>query len=376
MSRSKGRRTLPDNPSLEQLREQAKERLAIIRTHTPESQLSDAQFALARDYGFPGWRALKAEVDRRSGAINGLVGYYAEASVSNNVLSVTAKGGRLFLEIGKGATIEIIPQHDGTFASPGLTRRYQFERDSSGKARAFIIETEAGATVRAARVGAEKAAQMRSARDQAAKAEWRARTSIEVPEDVLERCVGYYANPLGEVMQFSREDRTLFMETVSQTRVALDAESEVDFFVTKARLEFHFRVEADVATSVVFRRLGLAATMSRISPEAAASLRSIVVQRAAEQAQPRQVADPVPPEILARYAGRYRIENGMEIAIEVKDGRIFTQIFFGPAGGSRRLEIFPSRKPSSSGPPWRPKSAFLPMWKEKYPMAFGIRVVI
>ena len=132
MSRSKGRRTLPDNPSLEQLREQAKDRLAIIRTHTPESQLSDAQFALARDYGFPGWRALKAEVDRRSGAINGLVGYYAEASVSNNVLSVTAKGGRLFLEIGKGATIEIIPQHDGTFASPGLTRRYRiragFER--------------------------------------------------------------------------------------------------------------------------------------------------------------------------------------------------------------------------------------------------------
>ena len=111
--------------------------------------------------------------------------------------------------------------------------------------------------------------------------------------------------------------------------------------MTKARLEFHFRVEADVATSVVFRRLGLAATMSRISPEAAANLRSVVVQRAAEQAQPRQVADPVPPEILARYAGRYRIENGMEIAIEVKDGRIFTQIFFGPAGGSRRLEIFP-----------------------------------
>src|ERR1700753_375155 len=106
MSRSKGRLTLPDNPHLQQLREQAKERLELIRVDAPDAQLSDAQLALARDYGFPSWRALKAEVDRRTGALSGLVGYYAEASSSNTLWSVTAKGQKLFVETSsRGAPI-------------------------------------------------------------------------------------------------------------------------------------------------------------------------------------------------------------------------------------------------------------------------------
>ena len=340
MSRSKGRLTLPENPSLEQLREQAKERLEIIRTDAPDAQLSEAQLVLARDYGFSGWRALKAEVDRRTGAGNGLVGHYAEESVSNNVFSVIAKGQRLFLQAGKDATFEIVSQPDGTFAIPGLPRQFRFEREATSLARALIIQTEKGREVRAERISAAKATQMRAERERAAQAEWRVRTTIEVRGDILERCVGYYASPLGEVLQFSREDRKLFMETAGPARVPLDAESEVDFFVNNARLEFHFRVEDDVATSAVSRRLGTDNVLSRISPEAAANLRSAVIRRAAEQAQPRQLAAPVPHEILARYAGRYRILNRLEMAIEVQEGRIFAQIF-GPGGKQSRLEIFP-----------------------------------
>ena len=341
MSRSKGRLTLPDTPNLEQLREQAKERLDVIRADAPNAQLSDAQLALARDYGFPSWRALKAEVDRRSGAVNGLVGFYAEASSSNTLWSVTAKGQRLFVETSsRGAPIEIIPEPDGSFTIPGLTRHYRFERDSAGKARAFIIQAEAGPTVRAGRISAEKAAQMRAERDQAGKAEWRTRTTIEVPADILERYVGYYADPFGAVMEFAREDRGLFMQTGRQMRVPLDAESEIDFFVANARLEFHFRVQGNVATSAVFRRLGTEAVLSRISPEAGANLRSAVNRRAAEQAQPRQLAASVPHEILARYAGRYRIENGLEMIIEANEGRIFAQLVV-PVGRPPRNEIFP-----------------------------------
>jgi ankyrin repeat protein len=54
---------LPDAANLEWLRKQAKRRLTELRRTTPEAKLADAQFALAKEYGFPSWRALKAHVD-------------------------------------------------------------------------------------------------------------------------------------------------------------------------------------------------------------------------------------------------------------------------------------------------------------------------
>ena len=56
---------LPDRASLEFLKKRAKERLAELRQREPRSKLADAQLALAREYGFPSWRGLKAEIDRR-----------------------------------------------------------------------------------------------------------------------------------------------------------------------------------------------------------------------------------------------------------------------------------------------------------------------
>jgi hypothetical protein len=58
-------KTLPDNPSLDHLRAQAKDLLAGLRDAAPETTLAQAQASLARLYGFPTWTALKAEVDRR-----------------------------------------------------------------------------------------------------------------------------------------------------------------------------------------------------------------------------------------------------------------------------------------------------------------------
>jgi hypothetical protein len=54
---------LPDRPSLEHLRRQARERLRELRVRKPGTQLADAQHAIARDYGFPSWPKLKAHVD-------------------------------------------------------------------------------------------------------------------------------------------------------------------------------------------------------------------------------------------------------------------------------------------------------------------------
>src|SRR6476646_7400376 len=54
---------LPERASLEYLKKQAKARLRELRSSDPKAKLSRAQLSLAREYGFPSWRALKAEVE-------------------------------------------------------------------------------------------------------------------------------------------------------------------------------------------------------------------------------------------------------------------------------------------------------------------------
>lgn len=60
---------LPERASLEYLKKLAKDRLRTLRAAAPAEQpaptLSDAQLEVARTHGFPSWRALKAEIDRR-----------------------------------------------------------------------------------------------------------------------------------------------------------------------------------------------------------------------------------------------------------------------------------------------------------------------
>jgi ankyrin repeat protein len=54
---------LPANPNLDWLRKAAKQQLAELRAETPDARLHQAQLALANDYGFKSWRALKAHVE-------------------------------------------------------------------------------------------------------------------------------------------------------------------------------------------------------------------------------------------------------------------------------------------------------------------------
>ena len=56
---------LPERASLDYLKKLAKERLRELRTRDPEAKLAAAQLAVAREYGFSSWRAMKAEVDQQ-----------------------------------------------------------------------------------------------------------------------------------------------------------------------------------------------------------------------------------------------------------------------------------------------------------------------
>jgi ankyrin repeat protein len=55
---------LPERPSLEYLKKLAKDRLQELRRIDPQTKLADVLLSISRDYGFPSWRALKAEIER------------------------------------------------------------------------------------------------------------------------------------------------------------------------------------------------------------------------------------------------------------------------------------------------------------------------
>ena len=56
-------RNLPDRPNLEFLKKEAKALLDSMLRSATGAQLADAQYALARDYGFDSWPKLKAHVE-------------------------------------------------------------------------------------------------------------------------------------------------------------------------------------------------------------------------------------------------------------------------------------------------------------------------
>jgi ankyrin repeat protein len=98
---------LPSLPSLEHLKNEAKQRRKALREQDPQAQLADAQLAVARDYGFASWRQLKAHVDEVTrkreftAARGGDVDTVRRALVSGFDPSLTDDDGRTLHQIGK-----------------------------------------------------------------------------------------------------------------------------------------------------------------------------------------------------------------------------------------------------------------------------------
>ncbi len=61
-------RPLPPRANLEHLKNEAKTRLKELRREHPQAKLAEAQYAIAKAYGFASWRAMKAHVDARQQA--------------------------------------------------------------------------------------------------------------------------------------------------------------------------------------------------------------------------------------------------------------------------------------------------------------------
>jgi ankyrin repeat protein len=114
---------LPPRASHEFLKKLAKERLAALRVADPTTKLATAQFAIAREYGFSSWRALKAEVDQRrapniaefiractAGDVDAIAGLLAkEPSLARERVATGSTG--LHLSSRHPAALSILLQH-------------------------------------------------------------------------------------------------------------------------------------------------------------------------------------------------------------------------------------------------------------------------
>lgn len=110
-------RTLPESASLDHLRRQAKDLLAVLRRSQPSATLADAQASVAREYGYERWTQLKAAAEEQraatteiaaAGLVTALVEHYGlgraagamrrvERTWAGHTWELAASGGRVVL---------------------------------------------------------------------------------------------------------------------------------------------------------------------------------------------------------------------------------------------------------------------------------------
>jgi ankyrin repeat protein len=141
---------LPANPHLDWLRKAAKLRLAELRAEKPDARLHQAQLAVANDYGFNSWRALKAHVDGINPAVRDRARVF-EAARAGDIEAVRrafASGFDPATPDSDGRTVHQIAKERGHEAIEVLARNLQ-----GGKTRPDDEMQAIQAVMRAAQSG-------------------------------------------------------------------------------------------------------------------------------------------------------------------------------------------------------------------------------
>ena len=104
-------RELPARPNLEYLKNEAKDRLDDLRRTAPRAQLSDAQFALAKDYGFESWPKLKGHVESLATTLQNPLagGWIANVAQSKRHPTNQFRSGRIHFTL-RGNTVDIVDE--------------------------------------------------------------------------------------------------------------------------------------------------------------------------------------------------------------------------------------------------------------------------
>jgi CubicO group peptidase (beta-lactamase class C family) len=141
------------------------------------------------------------------------------------------------------------------------------------------------------------------------------RTSIELPRDKLDRLVGSYELAPTATMRITVVGNQLQSQLGLQPVVPLFAESETVFFPRVVDAEITFELgEGGTATALTLRQNG----------------RETRGPRAVERTE-----IVLPPAVLARYPGTYRLQPGRDLAITLENGQLMSQ-----ATGQAKAPLF------------------------------------
>jgi len=330
-------RELPPAANLEHLRKQAKLRLRALRVRTSEARLADAQLAVARDYGFASWRALKTAIEQAgSSDIHGrLTGYYRldPDVVSNSVIIVTEEQGRVFAQNDGRPRTPLTAIGGDIFAIAGTRVRYRFEGPPDHLAERVLIGAE-GCVVVGVRTDADDAAKAQAdyVRDLAEQA--RPRTRVAVDPETLDGYVGIYASPRGMTIEVTRRAARLFARLAGQPDFEIQCEGQDRFFYSVVPAQISFSMRGGSAEALMLHQHGRTLTFRPVSRESAAELLEAVELRRAEQERPR-IPVTLSAETLGRYVGRYDMSETNRLTVTLEGDRLF-----GEMTGQRRFEMF------------------------------------
>jgi hypothetical protein len=326
-------RALPARPNLEHLKRAAKQRLESLRRTAPDAKLADAQFHLARDYGFASWRSLKAEIDRRArdgaapaGRHGRWVGWYRHDPdlIRNGILAVTEDGAALSAQLAEGPVLRLEDQGDGVFTPRGVPGRYEFLASGSAPAAALVIHGEGG-SIRLERCDEAEARAGLAAAAAARVAQARPRTAMEVAAESLDRWVGWYSTRHGPALEITREDARLFARVSGQQKAEVFPETDALFFFRITPAQLCFELKDGRAVAVVLHQSGLEQRLPRVSAEQAQRAGALIEQKAQAQRQPRTAIE-VDAAKLAGYVGRYRLDAGRTLTVTAEGERLFIEI--------------------------------------------------
>jgi hypothetical protein len=102
-------RALPDRPSLEYLKKEAKELLRTLQQQRPVARLADAQHALARQYGFTSWIQLKRHVEGPAPAVSPFAGIW-KANLAKSKPHPANQFGSMTLQLSVRGNVMTIAQ--------------------------------------------------------------------------------------------------------------------------------------------------------------------------------------------------------------------------------------------------------------------------
>jgi hypothetical protein len=327
------RRQFPATPNLEHLKKQAKARLRDMRSIAPAATLAQAQFAVARDYGFASWRALKGAIAPK---LAHLTGHYRRDPnvIADSILTVTSRGVQLFVQGVGGAKIPLVAVAPGVFTVTDTAESYRFEGPPGGAAERIVIGS-GFKTIEALRADARALREAEAAFARALADQSRPRTRVELDPDTLRDYAGSYASPLGAVVEVAPSGNRLLVGVNGQPPMEILPEGPECFFFPEASTQISFRMRDGRAEALAVHQMGRVLICPRASVGAASEFVKAIKQRYAEQERQRAPVMILSEETLKRYVGRYELEQTTALTVTMDGGRLF-----GAFSGQSRFELF------------------------------------